>query len=155
MTNPRPEQLPEEDIPEAVVATRSGISIVWLIPVIAALIGGWLAWKAYSEQGPTITISFKSAEGLEAGKTKIRYKDVEIGQVENIELSDDLSHQRCPPTAGWHHRASPRGGDPSAVSDGGPRHRLGPARAGAGGRLPRDHVRHAAGGERDRPPIAP
>jgi paraquat-inducible protein B len=92
MTNPRPEQLPEEDIPEAVVATRSGISIVWLIPVIAALIGGWLAWKAYSEQGPTITISFKSAEGLEAGKTKIRYKDVEIGQVENIELSDDLSH---------------------------------------------------------------
>jgi paraquat-inducible protein B len=92
MTNPRPEQQPAQDIPEAVVAPRSGISIVWLIPVIAALIGGWLAWKAYSEQGPTITISFKSAEGLEADKTKIRYKDVEIGRVENIELSEDLSH---------------------------------------------------------------
>jgi paraquat-inducible protein B len=92
MTNPHPEQQPADAIPEAVVTQRSGVSIVWLIPVIAALIGGWLAWKAFSEQGPTITISFKSAEGLEAGKTKIRYKDVEVGQVETIELSDDLSH---------------------------------------------------------------
>jgi len=92
MTDLQSEQQPADAIPEAVVMTRSGVSIVWLIPLIAALIGGWLAWKAYSEQGPTITISFKSAEGLEAGKTKIRYKDVEIGQVENIELSEDLSH---------------------------------------------------------------
>jgi paraquat-inducible protein B len=92
MTNPQPEQHPAQDVPEAVVTQRSGISIVWLIPVIAALIGGWLAWKAFSEEGPTITISFKSAEGLEAGKTKIRYKDVEIGQVDHIELSKDLTH---------------------------------------------------------------
>jgi paraquat-inducible protein B len=92
MTNPQPEPQAADAVPEAVVAQRSGISVVWLIPVIAALIGGWLAWKALSEQGPTITISFKSAEGLEAGKTKIRYKDVQIGQVENIELSEDLTH---------------------------------------------------------------
>jgi len=92
MTNLPSEQQPADAIPEAVVKTRGGVSIVWLIPLIAALIGGWLAWKALSEQGPTITISFKSAEGLEAGKTKIRYKDVEIGQVETIELSDDLTH---------------------------------------------------------------
>jgi paraquat-inducible protein B len=92
MKNPQSEPQTTEIIPEAVVKTRSGVSIVWLIPLVAALIGGWLAWKAFSEQGPTITISFKSAEGLEAGKTKIRYKDVEIGQVENIELSDDLTH---------------------------------------------------------------
>jgi paraquat-inducible protein B len=92
VANLQPEQQPAPDIPEAVVTQRSGISIVWLIPVIAALIGGWLAWKAFSEEGPTITISFKSAEGLEAGKTKIRYKDVEIGQVEHIELSTNLTH---------------------------------------------------------------
>jgi len=92
MTNPQSEQQPSGAIPEAVVMSRSGVSIVWLIPLIAALIGGWLAWKAFSEQGPTITVSFKSAEGLEAGKTKIRYKDVVVGQVENIDLSDDLTH---------------------------------------------------------------
>jgi paraquat-inducible protein B len=92
MTNLPSEQQPADAIPEAVVMTRSGVSIVWLIPLIAALIGGWLAWKAFSEQGPTITISFKNAEGLEAGKTKIKFKDVDVGQVETIELSDDLSH---------------------------------------------------------------
>jgi len=92
MTNPQPETHPADAIPEAVVSQRSGVSVVWLIPLIAALIGGWLAWKTLSEQGPTITITFKSAEGLEAGKTKIRYKDVEVGQVETIELSKDLTH---------------------------------------------------------------
>jgi len=80
------------DVPEAEVRSRKRrISIVWLVPLIAVLIGGWLVFKALSEKGPVITMTFKSAEGLEAGKTKIRYKDVELGQVSAIELSEDLS----------------------------------------------------------------
>jgi paraquat-inducible protein B len=80
--------------PEAIVKTKKGFSfsIVWLVPLVAALIGGWLVYKAFSEKGPTITITFETAEGLEAGKTKIKYKDVEVGQVESITLSKDLSH---------------------------------------------------------------
>jgi paraquat-inducible protein B len=80
--------------PEAIVKTKKSFSfsLVWLVPVVAALIGGWLVYKALSEKGPTITITFQTAEGLEAGKTKIKYKDVEVGQVESIELSKDLSH---------------------------------------------------------------
>ena len=80
--------------PEAIVKTKKGFSfsIVWLVPLVAALIGGWLVYKAFSEKGPTITITFKTAEGLEAGKTKIKYKDVDIGQVESIDISEDLSH---------------------------------------------------------------
>jgi paraquat-inducible protein B len=80
--------------PEAIVKTKKGFSfsIVWLVPLVAALIGGWLVYKAFSEKGPTITITFETAEGLEAGKTKIKYKDVEVGQVEAIDLSKDLSH---------------------------------------------------------------
>ena len=80
------------DVPEAVVHTKKHFSIVWLVPLVALLIGGWLAFKALSEKGPTITITFKTAEGLEAGKTKIKYKDVEIGQVQSIDVSEDLSH---------------------------------------------------------------
>jgi paraquat-inducible protein B len=80
-----------QDAPQAVVQTRRQISIVWLVPVVALLIGGWLAYKALSEKGPTITITFKTAEGLVAGKTKIKYKDVEVGQVEAITLSQDIS----------------------------------------------------------------
>lgn len=75
----------------AQVKTGRSFSIVWIVPVVALLIGGWLAFKTLSEKGPTITITFETAEGLEAGKTRIRYKDVEIGKVEAITLSDDLS----------------------------------------------------------------
>jgi paraquat-inducible protein B len=79
-------------LPEAVVSTRRRqISIVWIVPLVALLIGAWLVYKTLSEKGPTITISFKSAEGLEAGKTKIKYKNVELGQVTAIRLSPDLS----------------------------------------------------------------
>ncbi|UCG20168.1 MAG: MCE family protein [Deltaproteobacteria bacterium] len=80
--------------PEAIVKTKKGFSfsIVWLVPLVAALIGGWLIYKAFSEKGPTITITFETAEGLEAGKTKIKYKDVDVGQVESIDISEDLSH---------------------------------------------------------------
>ena len=64
-------------------------SFVWAVPIIAALIGVWLVIHSITSQGPVITISFKSAEGLEAGKTKIRYKDVDVGHVKAITLSPD------------------------------------------------------------------
>jgi paraquat-inducible protein B len=81
------------DIPEAVAAPRSGRSLplVWLIPLVAALVGGWLAVKAILDKGPMITITFATAEGLEKGKTKVRYKDVEIGLVTDVALSPDTS----------------------------------------------------------------
>jgi paraquat-inducible protein B len=79
-------------VPEAEVKTSRGISIVWLVPLVAAVIGIWLAYTTLQERGPTITITFENAEGLEAGKTKVKYKDVEVGTVENVRLSDDLKH---------------------------------------------------------------
>ena len=57
-------------LPQAVVAAKSGFSIVWLVPVVAALIGAWLVYKAVTETGPTITIDFATGAGLVAGKTK-------------------------------------------------------------------------------------
>jgi paraquat-inducible protein B len=89
------QQEPEiDEIPEAVAEPKSrhSIQLVWLIPILAALIGGILAVKTYLQKGPTITITFKTGEGLEAGKTKIKYKDVEVGQVKGITISKDLSH---------------------------------------------------------------
>jgi len=79
-------------IPEAVLEPAWSFSIIWLVPLVAALIGGWLVYRTLSEKGPEITITFKSAEGLEAGKTKIKYKEVEVGVVEAMSLSQDLSN---------------------------------------------------------------
>jgi paraquat-inducible protein B len=86
----------ESDFPELPAASvnsrKRRFSLVWVVPVVAALIGGWLVVKAMTEKGPQVTITFKSAEGLEAGKTKVKFKDVEIGLVEEIRIGDDASH---------------------------------------------------------------
>ena len=74
------------------VSKQTGPSIVWLIPLITLLVGGWLIIKTVSEQGPEVTISFKTAEGIEAGKTRIKYKNVDIGIVEQIQFSKDFSN---------------------------------------------------------------
>jgi len=81
------------DIPSAVAQPkrRSSPQLVWLVPIVAVLIGGWLAVKTILEKGPTATISFKTAEGLEAGKTKVKYKNVDVGEVRKIVLSEDHS----------------------------------------------------------------
>jgi len=90
MAEPTPHPDPA-DLPQAQVAgkSRSAFSLVWIVPLVAVLIGGWLAWKTISEKGPEFVIRFKSAEGLEAGKTKIRYKAVDVGVVESIALTPD------------------------------------------------------------------
>jgi len=92
MTDKTAVDVPENTVPEAVVKKRGGISIVWIIPIVAAIIGAWVAYKSFSEIGPTISISFENAEGLEAGKTKVKFKDVEVGMVKSIDLEKDLKH---------------------------------------------------------------
>jgi paraquat-inducible protein B len=67
-------------------------SLIWLIPILAAVIGISIAIKTWVQHGPEITIIFNSAEGLEAGKTKVKYKEVDIGTVQSIMLSEDRSH---------------------------------------------------------------
>ncbi|ARP90251.1 paraquat-inducible protein B [Bordetella genomosp. 9] len=67
------------------------ISWIWLVPIVAALAGLSLLARAWWESGPTITITFNTAEGLEVGKTRVRYKDVDIGTVKSIRLSEDRS----------------------------------------------------------------
>ena len=86
-----PELPPDDEIPEARAVPQRRLSVqwVWLLPVLAAVIGGWLAVRAILADGPTVTIRFKTAEGLEAGRTRIKYKDVDIGVVKSITLAED------------------------------------------------------------------
>lgn len=80
----------EEELPHAMVRGRRLISPIWAIPVVAALVAGFLGWQALSTRGPEITIAFKSAEGLLAGQTKVKYKSVDLGTVNRITLTPDL-----------------------------------------------------------------
>jgi paraquat-inducible protein B len=63
-----------------------------MIPILAAIVGAWVAVTRILAEGPEITIVFRSADGLEAGKTKLKYNGVEVGTVTAIRLSDDHQH---------------------------------------------------------------
>ncbi|MGH8619040.1 MAG: intermembrane transport protein PqiB [Burkholderiales bacterium] len=86
---PRPPDL--SGIPDAVAARKRKWSpqLVWLVPVVAALAGGWLAVQSILNTGPTITITFESANGIEPGKTQIKYKEVQIGLVTAMTFTPD------------------------------------------------------------------
>ena len=74
--------------PRVTRKARRSIGWVWLVPVVAALVGLSIVWHTWSKQGPTITIAFQTASGLEVGKTQIRFRDVVIGTVKDIRLSE-------------------------------------------------------------------
>ncbi len=94
-----------EPLPEVAVQEKPGISFVWLIPLVAAIIGAGLAYKTVTEKGPTITVVFKDGGGLEEDKTRIKYRSVEVGVVKTVALSEDLSHVVV--TAELHKSAEP------------------------------------------------
>lgn len=81
-----PQQLME---PELQPQRRWGLSLVWLVPLIAVLAGLVLMARAWLASGPEISIRFATAEGLEAGKTEVRYKNVVVGKVRRIRLAED------------------------------------------------------------------
>jgi paraquat-inducible protein B len=76
---------------EARVKGRRWFAWVWAVPIIATGIVIWLAWRSLADRGPLITIEFKVAEGLQAGQTKIQHRDVDVGTVDSVELTPDLS----------------------------------------------------------------
>jgi paraquat-inducible protein B len=82
------------ELPQAVTQTRRRISLVWLIPIVAAIAGIWLVWTTIAERGPTITILMDSASGIEPGKTPIKYRDVQLGVVKTVTLGPNLQNVR-------------------------------------------------------------
>ncbi|AGG88287.1 intermembrane transport protein PqiB [Rhodanobacter denitrificans] len=91
--NPIEQAPPGGELPRPVVKRRRfNASLIWLVPALAALVGLSLVINNWLQAGPQITISFQSAEGLDAGKTPVKYKNVVIGRVNKIHLSGDRSH---------------------------------------------------------------
>ncbi len=88
MTN----QIEPAKMPTASVRHRRRIPLVWLVPLLTAMIAAWLAWDTFSKRGPTITIAFESAAGLTAGQSQLRFKNVVMGTVKTIAIAPDLSH---------------------------------------------------------------
>ena len=92
MTEKTEEKLDKPIGAAPVIKQRRSMSIVWVVPLVAIIIGGWLAYKSITEKGPLISVTFQTANGLEAGKTKVKFKNVEVGVVETIAIAPELDH---------------------------------------------------------------
>ena len=80
-----------EPLPTAGAHRRRRVPLVWAVPLVAGLIALWLAWDTYSKKGPTITITFDSGDGLQAGQSQLKFKDVTMGTVKSIAVTPDFN----------------------------------------------------------------
>jgi paraquat-inducible protein B len=78
-----------QPVSSAKIEQIKSVSMIWFVPFIALLIGAWMVYYQWSNEGPLITIAFDSAEGMEIGKTKIKSFNVDIGEVKNIVLNEN------------------------------------------------------------------
>jgi paraquat-inducible protein B len=77
------------DLPKAKTRPASNWSAIWVLPLIALIIGGWLGWRAYSQQGIEIQVRFESGEGIQVNKTEVVYKGMPVGKVKALALDDE------------------------------------------------------------------
>lgn len=77
------------DVPRANVRPASNWHAIWILPIIALLIGGWLGWRAYQQTGISIEVRFESGEGIQANKTEVIYKGMPVGKVTALKLDHD------------------------------------------------------------------
>ncbi|WP_043525799.1 intermembrane transport protein PqiB [Litchfieldella xinjiangensis] len=78
----------------AIRKPQTRLSPIWIVPLVALLIGLWLVYDNLTGRGPEITLIMENAEGIEAGSTLIKSRNVQVGRVEEVRLSDDLTHAR-------------------------------------------------------------
>jgi len=69
--------------------TKNSVSMIWIVPLLAICIGGWMIFQQWQNKGVIVEVSFESAEGLEVGKTKIKSRNVDIGTLIDVRFNDD------------------------------------------------------------------
>jgi len=89
MTSDQNEPKSATDLPKAEIVERNGFSIIWVVPVVAAAIAGWLVYKKVTQAGPMITILFTDGKGLQTDQTVVKYRGVRVGDVRQIGLTED------------------------------------------------------------------
>ncbi len=76
------------DLPNAKIRPASNWSAIWVLPIIALIIGGWLGWRAYSQTGIEVQVRFVSGAGIQVNKTQVIYKGMSVGKVTALELDE-------------------------------------------------------------------
>lgn len=72
------------------IRKTSNWSAIWVLPLLALLIGLWLLWRAFSEAGVEIQVHFTDSEGIQINKTQVVYKGIAVGKVIDLHVSKDI-----------------------------------------------------------------
>lgn len=80
---------PQDPCQASIKTRRFSVSLVWIVPIVAVLVGISLVIHSMMQEGPTITVTFKTGSGLTANKTEVKYRSVVIGHVSEVKLSND------------------------------------------------------------------
>ena len=77
------------ELPRAKITRQSRLSLVWVVPLVAALVAGWLVFKYVRQLGPVIRIQFSDANEIKPNQTTLRYRGVQVGEVLSVQLTPD------------------------------------------------------------------
>src|ERR1700722_11198996 len=80
---------PRERLPKATIKRDHLSWLLWLVPVAAACLCGWFAYRDFISTGPTLTLYFQNADGVEEKNTELKYRGATVGEVKGIELTKD------------------------------------------------------------------
>ena len=80
------------DLPQAKIKRQPRVSMIWIVPLAAAIVGGWLVFKYVRQMGPVISIQFSDGNEIKANQTTLRYRGVRVGEVLSVKLTHDLEH---------------------------------------------------------------
>jgi paraquat-inducible protein B len=78
-------------LPQPNIEPQRRIAPIWLLPILALLVGGWLVWRSLLDMGPKIEIELENGDGIIANQTQIHYKGIAVGVVKSLEPKDDLA----------------------------------------------------------------
>ncbi len=92
MHAPKKDEFESRDLPQAKIKRQPRISAIWIVPLIAAIVGGWLVFKYVRQLGPVISIRFSDGNEIEANQTTLRYRGVRVGDVLSVQLTRDAQH---------------------------------------------------------------
>lgn len=84
------------ELPSPNLRRTSNWSAIWILPLLALLIGGWLGWKAYNEAGIEVRVRFDKGDGIQIGKTQLIYKGISVGKVVDLKVTPDLQGSSPP-----------------------------------------------------------
>lgn len=76
---------------EVIVVEKEGFSKIWIVPIVALLVGIWLGYQQYLNRPVTVFVNFASGDGIVVGKTEVKFEGIKVGTIKDMVVQDDMT----------------------------------------------------------------